>query len=72
MSGPRTHPRESDRSAAAARELRALRWGLVLSWAKDVNIGTRMIKAREETVHEKPAFGWAFTRRSCLLPCCSG
>ncbi|MGW6540897.1 SOS response-associated peptidase [Streptomyces sp. NPDC055051] len=51
-----------------ARQLRTLRWGLVPSWAKDVKIGARMINARVETVHEKPAFRSAFARRRCLLP----
>lgn len=51
-----------------SRELRPLRWGLVPSWAKDVKIGSRMINARVETVHEKPAYRRAFTRRRCLLP----
>ncbi|WP_033323892.1 SOS response-associated peptidase [Actinomadura atramentaria] len=50
------------------RELRALRWGLVPSWAKDPAIGSRMINARVETVHEKPAYRRAFARRRCLLP----
>ncbi|WP_030856724.1 SOS response-associated peptidase [Streptomyces sp. NRRL F-2747] len=50
------------------RRLRALRWGLVPSWAKDPNGGARMINARVETVHEKPAYRRAFTRRRCLLP----
>ncbi|MEU7028444.1 SOS response-associated peptidase [Streptomyces sp. NPDC046275] len=50
------------------RELRALRWGLVPSWAKDAKGGARMINARVETVHEKPAYRKAFARRRCLLP----
>ncbi|MER5449945.1 SOS response-associated peptidase [Streptomyces sp. NPDC002766] len=58
--------RSSD--AVVERELRPLRWGLVPSWAKDVRIGARMINARVETVHEKPAFRSAFGRRRCLLP----
>lgn len=56
-----------DKGDAAPVE-RALRWGLVPSWAKDVKNGARMINARVETVHEKPAFRRAFTRRRCLLP----
>lgn len=52
----------------AGRQLRALRWGLVPSWAKDPKIGARMINARVETVHEKPAFRTAFAKRRCLLP----
>ena len=50
------------------RQLRALRWGLVPSWAKDASIGSRMINARMETVAEKPAFRKAFAARRCLLP----
>jgi len=44
-----------------------LRWGLVPSWAQDPSIGARMINARAETVHEKPAFRTAFRRRRCLV-----
>ncbi|WP_424210816.1 SOS response-associated peptidase [Streptomyces sp. BI20] len=51
-----------------ARRLRSVRWGLVPSWAKDPSVGARMINARVETVHEKPAFRRAFARRRCLLP----
>jgi putative SOS response-associated peptidase YedK len=50
------------------RQLRALRWGLVPSWAKDPRSGARMINARVETVHEKPAYRRAFAKRRCLLP----
>lgn len=45
-----------------------MRWGLVPSWAKDIDIGVRMINARSETVAEKPAFRSAFKNRRCLLP----
>ncbi|MFI1168146.1 SOS response-associated peptidase [Streptomyces sp. NPDC020801] len=61
-------PREDGDAGAVRRELRPLRWGLVPSWAKDVRTGARMINARVETVHEKPAFRRAFVRRRCLLP----
>lgn len=43
-------------------------WGLVPSWAKDVNIGNRMFNARSETITEKPSFRTAFKRRRCLVP----
>ncbi len=46
----------------------ALRWGLVPFWADDPSIGNRMINARSETAHRKPAFRQAFSRRRCLLP----
>jgi len=49
------------------RELAMLRWGLIPSWAKDPEIGNRMINARGETVAEKPSFRSAFRRRRCLV-----
>jgi putative SOS response-associated peptidase YedK len=52
----------------AERQLRTLTWGLVPFWAKDPAIGNRMINARMETVHEKPAYRKAFASRRCLLP----
>ena len=58
-------PKDSDE---ALRTLRKLRWGLVPSWAKDLSMGSRLINARIETVHEKPAFRRAFAKRRCLLP----
>jgi putative SOS response-associated peptidase YedK len=45
----------------------ALRWGLVPSWAKQPNIGLKMINARVETVAERPAFRRAFERYRCLI-----
>ncbi|AOT60955.1 MULTISPECIES: SOS response-associated peptidase [Streptomyces] len=50
------------------RQLRVLRWGLVPSWAKTPEGAARMINARAETVHEKPAFRRAFAARRCVLP----
>ena len=50
------------------RDLRVVTWGLVPFWAKDPSVGSRMINARMETVHEKPAFRRPFASRRCLLP----
>jgi putative SOS response-associated peptidase YedK len=55
------------RADAGERELALLRWGLIHSRAKDMGIGARMINARAETVHEKPAFRSAFRQRRCLV-----
>lgn len=52
----------------ARRQLRALRWGLVPSWAKDAKGGARLINARVETVAEKPSFRRALAARRCLVP----
>jgi putative SOS response-associated peptidase YedK len=51
-----------------SRRLRVMRWGLVPSWAKDSKGSARLINARRETVHSKPAFRAAYVRRRCLLP----
>jgi putative SOS response-associated peptidase YedK len=60
-------PAEAD-DTPAQRQLRTLKWGLVPFWAKEPSIGNKMINARMETVHEKPAFRRAFAARRCLLP----
>jgi len=61
-------PQADDRGPRGPRSLHTLRWGLVPSWAKDRNVGYRMINARGETVADKPAFRTAYRRRRCLLP----
>lgn len=50
------------------RELSQFKWGLVPSWAKDADIGNRMINARAETLTEKPSFRDAFKKRRCIIP----
>jgi len=49
------------------RSIELYRWGLVPFWANDPKIGSRMINARSETVHEKPSFRAAFKYRRCLI-----
>lgn len=62
-------PRDGDTEHVAhERQLRTAKWGLVPFWAKDPSIGNKMINARMETVHEKPAYRRAFASRRCLLP----
>lgn len=53
---------------AVGRQLRALRWGLLPSWAKDQKIGARLINARVETLADKPSFRSAFAKRRAILP----
>jgi putative SOS response-associated peptidase YedK len=57
----------ADGPKAEHGEAAILRWGLVPFWAKDTSIGSRMINARVETLHEKPAFRAALTRRRCVI-----
>lgn len=61
-------PKDAADDAEPVRQLRDLTWGLVPSWAKDRKIGSRMINARAETVHEKPAYRRAFAARRMILP----
>lgn len=42
-------------------------WGLIPSWAKDPEIGTRLINARAETLAEKPSFRTSLKRKRCLI-----
>lgn len=50
------------------RGLTLMRWGLIPSWAKDMDIGNRLINAKAETVHEKPSFRAGLKYRRCLIP----
>ncbi len=52
---------------AGRRQVEWMRWGLVPSWAKDVEIGNRLINARAETLAEKPSFRQSFRQRRCVI-----
>ncbi len=45
-----------------------MRWGLVPFWAKDTNIGYKMINARAETLQVKPSFRKALSLQRCIIP----
>src|SRR5919199_6125379 len=55
-------------TAAGERQLEQIRWGLIPVWAKDPGIGSKLIKARAETLAEKPAFRRLLGTRRCLIP----
>ncbi|HYE74962.1 MAG TPA: SOS response-associated peptidase, partial [Blastocatellia bacterium] len=70
--GPRYNIAPSQNIAAIIEHehctLKAFKWGLVPSWAKDPTIGHRMINARAETLAEKPSYKQALAKRRCLIP----
>lgn len=45
-----------------------MKWGLIPPWAKDLNIGYKMINARAETLLEKVSFKRPFKNRRCIIP----
>ena len=50
------------------KSLTTLRWGLIPHWAKEENIGYRMINARAETLTQKPTFSRPFKTQRCIIP----
>jgi putative SOS response-associated peptidase YedK len=54
--------RDSDK-----RQVEFFHWGLIPSWAKDRSISSKMINARAETLHEKPSFKTALSKRRNLI-----
>jgi putative SOS response-associated peptidase YedK len=60
--------RRAEGSDETARTLTPFRWGLIPSWAKDANAGSRLFNARGETVVTKPSFRAAFQSRRIIIP----
>ena len=48
--------------------IRAMRWGLVPSWAKEIGKGPLLFNARAETAAEKSSFRSAVKSKRCLVP----
>jgi putative SOS response-associated peptidase YedK len=53
---------------ADRRAIRAYRWGLIPSWAKDEKIASKMFNARAETLATSGAFRESFRKRRCIVP----
>jgi putative SOS response-associated peptidase YedK len=45
-----------------------MKWGLIPPWAKDINIGYKLINAKSETVFEKPMWRSPVLNNRCLVP----
>lgn len=51
------------------REIRAMYWGLIPSWAEEPKkLGVSTINAKAESLMEKPIWREPFDRRRCLVP----
>ena len=55
--------------AQQQRVCQVMQWGLIPAWSQGPNPRYKMINAKAETVHEKPAYRNAFRHRRCLIPC---
>jgi len=51
-----------------SRRLSTMRWGLIPSWAKNINNSNQNVNARSETVTAKLSFSDAAHYRRCLIP----
>jgi putative SOS response-associated peptidase YedK len=49
------------------KQVNLYRWGLIPFWAKDKNVGYKMINARSETLLEKGTFKNALKSKRCLV-----
>lgn len=45
-----------------------MKWGLVPVWAKDINIGYKLINARAESIFDKPMWKGSVLHHRCLVP----
>ena len=50
-------------------KIELMKWGLVPFWAKDSQIGHKMINARSETLTQKPSFKHLLKQNRCIVPC---
>lgn len=50
------------------RHLELMKWGLIPSWAKDPNIGYKLINARDDTIFIKPTWRSVILKRRALIP----
>ena len=44
-----------------------MRWGLIPSWSKNINLRFNTINARSETIADSKAYGFPFRRQRCLI-----
>ena len=55
-------------SREGRRSIHPFRWGLLPAWAKEENVGYRMINARDDSVATKKSYQRSFRKYRCLVP----
>ena len=48
--------------------IQLLKWGLIPSWTKELDLKKIIINARSETLYDKPAFKSLIKKKRCLIP----
>ena len=56
------------RSVDGLRHLVPMRWGLIPSWSKKMDLSFKLFNARAETVHKKPSYSQVLKTKRCLIP----
>jgi len=49
------------------RQIKSMKWGLIPSWSKNKNIGSKLINARSETLNEKSSFKHLVRSNRCIV-----
>jgi len=49
------------------RRVKWMQWGLIPSWANDINVGYKMINARSETLTRKPSYQGLVSKNRCIV-----
>lgn len=62
------HDESANSESPLRRRIRAMRWGLVPVWSKEVKKGPLLFNARAESAAEKPAFRSSMKNKRCLIP----
>ncbi|WP_041451194.1 SOS response-associated peptidase [Hoyosella subflava] len=58
----------ADADSPLRRRIRAMRWGLVPHWSKEIKKGPLLFNARAESAADKPAFRTSMKSKRCLIP----
>ena len=55
-------------SNTGKRELQIMKWGFMPAWAKDPNMGYKLINARDDGIFDKPMWRSVILKKRCIIP----